>query len=332
MQSMSMQVERARRRVLVAADSEAAPTVLQLFDQSPLDSWTPIPVENFAEARFVMQHNPCELALVHEELLDQDGEPALGWIARSPEIPVVFLTSYDAETITQAYRLGVAVCLPRDLTLLHPWLLDAALSRAMEVGDQFRARRSHVEQLQQCRRHIDRLVNLIWRTSPMEPETHWFTQRHTMERLQEEISRTQRHGAPLTLAVAEVRVENQSDAQKPDKQPVSEEPALNLDSLTSQVISQGKRRCDVAGQYGMQGFLLLMVQTPKRGGVICCKRLKQLLEKAAEQPGTRPRGPIRAYFGLATCPAEAVSAQNLLRCAEQNLETAKTGKDEGVVA
>jgi diguanylate cyclase (GGDEF)-like protein len=163
----------------------------------------------------------------------------------------------------------------------------------------------------------------------MEPETHWFTQRHTMERLQEEISRSQRHGGPLTLALAEVRVEDDGTAGTPDGGGMQ---ALNLDSLTSQVISRGKRRCDVAGQYGMQGFLLLMVHTPKEGGLVCCKRLKQLLERATAEAAPGPRGPIRAYFGLASSSAEKASAQGLLHCAEQNLEAAKAGKDEGIVA
>jgi len=324
-----MQDESARRRVLLAAGPIVSPSIRQLFDQGPLDSWDLVPAEDFAEVRFVMQHSPCDIALVHEELLYREGEPALGWIARNPEMPVVFLTSYHAETITSAYRHGVTVCLPRDLSLSHPWLLDAALSRALEVAEQFRGRRRHSEQLQQCRRHIDRLVNLIWRTSPMEPDTQWFTQRHTMDRLQEEISRTQRHGEPLTLAVAEVRIEE--DPEAPEA-PSDEHRILELDTLTSQIISQSKRRCDVAGQYGMQGFLLLMVHTPKQGGVICCKRLKELLETAAAESVSGPRGPIRAYFGLASSSAEAATAQSLLHSAEQNLEAAKNGQDEGVVA
>jgi diguanylate cyclase (GGDEF)-like protein len=323
-----MQAEGARRRVLLAAGPHSKQSIQELFTRGPLDAWESVAAESFAEVRFVMQHNPCDIALVHEELLLREGEPALGWIARSPEIPVVFLTSYNAETITKAYRQGVTVCLPRDLSLAHPWLLDAAMTRAVEVGGEFRSRRRHFEHLQQCRRHVDRLVNLIWRTSPMEPETHWFTQRHTMERLEEEISRTQRHGTPLTLAVAEVRVE--ADAETPKT--LNDDTLPNLDSLTSQVVGQSKRRCDVAGQYGMQGFLLLMVQTPKQGGVICCKRLKQLLEKAVTEAAPGPRGPIRAYFGIASSSAEAATLQGLLRSAEQNLEAAKAGKDEGVVA
>jgi diguanylate cyclase (GGDEF)-like protein len=322
-----MQFENARRRVLLAAELGAAEPIQQLFKSGPLDTWEAVQADCFAQVRFIMQHHPCDVIVVHEGLVQREGEPALGWIVQNPEIPVVFLSSYRPESITQAYRQGVTVCVPRDLTLSHPWLLDAAMHRAMEIGEDCRSRRRSLDQLQQCRKHIDRLVHLIWRTSPMEPNTQWFTQRHTMERLHEEIARTQRHGGALTLAVAEVRREQGGQA------PAVKEGEMELDHvdvLTSKVVSRAKRRCDVAGHYGMQGFLLLMVQTPKQGGVICCKRLKKMLEQAAtDSPG--PRGPIRAYFGLASSAAKTATAQELLLSAEQNLEAAKAGKGEGVV-
>ncbi len=325
-----MPADNMRRRVLLAAGPSAAGPIRQLFLHGPLDSWEAVEADSFAQVRFIAKHNPCDLALVHEDLLHREGEPALAWIAQNHDIPVVFLTSYHAETITRAYRQGVTVCLPRDLSLAHPWLLDAALERAAAVGEENRGRRRNFEQLLQCRRHIDRLVNLIWRASPMEPNTHWFTQRHTMERLQEEISRTERHGTPLTLAVAEVRVEDQEEVI--EAAGAEEVDVIKMDEWTSQIVSQGKRRCDVAGQYGMQGFLLLMVHTPKEGGVICCKRLKELLEKSAGDAGIGAQGPIRAYFGLASSSADTASAQSLLHYAEQNLEAAKAGREEGVVA
>jgi GGDEF domain-containing protein len=224
--------------------------------------------------------------------------------------------------MTQAYAQGVTLCLPRDLSLSQPELLASALDRAARVGESVRAKERMQDQLNMGRRHIDRLVNLIWRTLPMEPNTSWYSQRHTLERLQEEISRTGRHGGPMTLALAEVQ----------EEQTVETPTVLPLEEWTANMVGKAKRRCDVAGSYGMQGFLLLMVHTPKNGGIICCKRLQQLLEQGVATADKGPRGPIRAFFGLATATGESVSAQKLLRLAEENLEAAKLGKDQGVVA
>ena len=42
--------------------------------------------------------------------------------------------------------------------------------------------------------------------------------------------------------------------------------------------NRSKRRCDVAGQYGPQGFMLLLPQTPPEGAVHFCRRLQGLLD------------------------------------------------------
>ena len=316
-----MSAEVMRRRVLLAAGPSSAKSIHELFSRTPLEAWEPIQAGSFLQARFILQHTACEVALVHEDLYQREGGQSLAWFSREPQVPVVFLTSNRAETMTQAYAQGVTLCLPRDLSLSQPELLAAALERAVRVGESTRAKERMQEQLNMTRRHVDRLVNLIWRTLPMEPNTSWYSQRHTLERLQEEISRTGRHGGPMTLALAEVQEEQATE--RPE--------VLPLEEWTAKLVGKAKRRCDVAGSYGMQGFLLLMVHTPKNGGIVCCRRLQEFLEQTATAE-KGPRGPIRAFFGLATASGENASAQNLLRRAEENLEAAKSGKDQGVVA
>jgi PleD family two-component response regulator len=317
-----MSAECLRRRVLLAAGPGSAKSMHDLFSQTALENWEPIQAGSFLQARFILQHTACEVALVHEDLYQREGCQSLAWFSREPQVPVVFLSSYRAETMTQAYAQGVTLCLPRDLSMAQPEFLATALDRAVRLGESTRSKERMQEQLTMTRRHVDRLVNLIWRTLPMEPNTSWYSQRHTLERLQEEISRTGRHGGPMTLALAEVQEEQATDAPA----------VLPLEEWTANLVGKAKRRCDVAGSYGMQGFLLLMVHTPKNGGIVCCRRLQQLLQEGVASQDNGPRGPIRAYFGLASASGENASAQTLLRCAEENLEAAKAGKDQGVVA
>jgi len=311
-----------RRRVLVAASASEAELLRGLFMQDALEAWEPRPVDSFEEARFVLQHTTCDLVLVAEGLYQQ-GPEGLAWLARQRDVPVVFLATTEPQKITQAYKDGVNVWLPLDLTLVHPKLLAATLERVVEWSTLRRGRHRAAETLQQCRRQIDRLVGILWRTVPMNSDQPWLAQRHMLERLQEEISRTQRHGVPLTVAIGEVHRAPNRDEPEP------EEPVMG--EWTMQRILRSKRRCDVAGQYGLQGFMLLLVHTPAPGAVTCCKRLQQLLEAVPAIAGQGPHGPVRAYFGLAGLSPDASSAKSLLSSAEQRLEVAKAKPEERLV-
>ena len=99
----------------------------------------------------------------------------------------------------------------------------------------------------------------------------------------------------------------------------------------AQRLNRVKRRCDVAGHYGLHGFLLLMVHTPGKGGLTCCRRLQRILEApAATNAG--PRGPVRACFGLASHGTQTASPQALLRTAEDHLEAARIGAGDRLVS
>jgi PleD family two-component response regulator len=306
-----------RRRVLVAAGASAVFSLRDLFAREPLDQFEPVEADSLARARFVMQHHPCDIMLMHEDVYHRAGDQGLAWLRQGRDVPLVFLAAEKPQTFSMAYREGADMCLSRDMALHCPELLAAALERAANMSDLRRGQRHAQQQLVQCRRHVDRLVNLIWRATPVDADNQWCTQRHTMERLQEEVARTQRHGGPFTLAVGELQAEDDA----PQDEVVS--------AWMADAIAKAKRRCDVAGQYGMRGFMLLMVLTPKSGGMICCRRLQRILQ-GDEAKGAR--GPLRAAFGLASSTSESCTPEILLRIADQNLEMAKAGKNDGVVA
>ncbi len=312
-----MRTDPERRRVLVAARPAEEPSLRPVFASEPLAGWEPVLADSFHGARFTLQHTACDILLVDEGLCCHEGPEGLTWLTRQQDVPMVFLAGNDAEGCTHAYDSGAAICLPRRMTLDHPPLLAAALKRAVREGELLRSHRRTRESLYQCRRQVDRLVNLLWRTVPMDTQTHWCSQRHILERLQEEVSRCGRHGTPLTVAVGEVQAEDKAD---PD-----------AGQWVAQRLTRVKRRCDVAGQYGLSGFLLLMVQTPPKGGEVCCRRLQSALEEPGLPPAG-PHGPVRAYFGVAGYGGATATPQALLRAAEERLEAARAGAEERVVA
>ena len=314
-----MGVELERRRLLLAARPAETSQLLSLFLQAPLERWDVQAVESFERARFLLQHNPFDILLVDESLYHTAGEAGLAWLTRQQEVPTIFMTGLEPETIAQAYAHGVSLCLPRQMALAHAGVMSAALARMAQVRERERICLRTRDNLHQCRRQVDRLVNLLWRTAPTDPERQWLTHRHILERLQEEVCRSGRHGNVFTVAIGEV----QTGAEVPEQ--------ADLGEWTTNTLARIKRRCDVAGHYGLQGFMLLMVQTPKPGAVTCCKRLQQYLHQGVEQR-SGPGRPLNACFGLSSFSPDNATTQSLLSKAEKHLEAAKAGVDGGIVA
>ena len=301
-----------RRRVLVASGPDKEKEFHNLFAREPLDEWELLTADSFSKARFNLQHNPCDVLVVSEDLYDREGNQALTWLTFEPETPVVFLAGPSPEKLTQVYEQGVTHCVQRDMALVHPPLLAAVMNRALQTGELSNLWERTKEQLSESRQHVDRLVNLIWRMSPRQADQQWYSQRYMLERLQEELARAERHGVPFTLAIGELQL------------PATDGDSASLPSWTADIIVKVKRRCDVAGQYGPRGFLLLMAHTAKPGGVICCRRLRRFLEQ--------PNRDLRVYFGIASAGPDRFTPQALLRAAEENLETARTETSLGIYA
>jgi hypothetical protein len=314
-----MPMDLERRRIMLAARPSEAGTLRGQFAQAPLDKWDVVDADSFERARFLLQHDPCDVLVVDEGLYHDAGALGLAWLAGQREVPIIFMTGMEPDVVAQAYAHGVNLCLPRQLAMQHAPVLSAAVERMAQMSEGQRCHRRTKENLHLCRRQVDRLVNLLWRTVPMDPQRQWFTQRHILERLQEEVSRSGRHGSVFTVVLGEVQ------AAEPSHEPAE------LADWTTETLAQAKRRCDVAGHYGLQGFMLLMVQTPKSGAMAGCKRLQQYISQMAPPP-RGPRGPFNASFGVSSFSADNATTESLLSRAEKHLEAAKAGTAGGVVA
>src|SRR3954463_11627793 len=110
-----MLIESERRRVLIAAGPDAGQDLRHLFTRDPLDGWETLEADSFSRARFLLQHDPCDLLLVNDDLYEREGGQGLAWLSWQLETPVVFLAGSSAVHFQKAYELGANVCLPRQM-------------------------------------------------------------------------------------------------------------------------------------------------------------------------------------------------------------------------
>jgi hypothetical protein len=304
-----------RPHVMLAATDVERVFLRQPFARPPLDQWDLLEADSLERVRFLLQHNTCDALVVDESLYPRLETDGLVWLVKFSKAPLIYLSHEQPQLASAALTQGVAQWLPRDLAIACPALFDALLRRANEAAHLVDRERRAAAELRECRRQTNRLVSLLWETSAGESPKRWHSQRQMMERFHEEVARTERHGSPLTLVLGEVRLSSAV--------PVPADAASVMETWPAEQITDAKRRADVAGQYGPNGFMLLLVHTAEQGAAAFCRRLQSLLEQS---PGTSSGPPLssRAYFGAAGYNSAAFTPKMLLSRAEELLDQAKS--------
>jgi GGDEF domain-containing protein len=297
-----------RRRLLLAAREEGGP-IEALFTDGRIAGWETVAAASFEQARYLLQMSPCDVILLDASLYRAQAPEGLSWLAQGERVPILFLADIGPEGILEALEHGAHYWLPRRLALEHPPLLAAVLGKAAQFTDLKYRVEAAGARLDDCREQVRRLVSLLWEAAPGQGSSRWFSQRYMMERLQEEVMRTQRHGGPLSVVIGELH----------GREPVATCDTQQLASWTFQRISQAKRLCDVAGQYGPQGFMLLLPRVTETEAEGCCRRLRTLLEHGP----AAPFAPLHACFGGASLAPDVSSSRQLLRHAEERLDQAR---------
>jgi diguanylate cyclase (GGDEF)-like protein len=269
-------------------------------------NWDVSEATTFERVRFLRQMDRHDVLLLDAGFCDQERLP-LSVIASSE--PVVVLADERPAIARELIEQGAKYCAPRALALAHPPLLEMMLRQAIELGDVHRSLRTATDELRDARRQVSRLVGMLWEAMPVEGRGSWFSQRHMMERLHEEVARTHRHGGPLTVALGEV-------VNGPESR--IEDGSSLIDWMNERIMRE-KRRSDVMGQYGPHGFMLLLPRATDHEAVGLCRRLQRVLEQG---PALLARCPV--YFGVASYSSATPTAASLLRQAEERLERARS--------
>ena len=150
--------------------------------------------------------------------------------------------------------------------------------------------------------------------------TGLFDHAYFKDALRREIHRAHRHGLKFCLALFDLddfkRLNDTRGHLAGDRVLVK----------AASLLKESAREIDVAARYGGEEFALILPETPRRGGLVVAERVRQLVE-ARFGRGRGPRVTLSA--GVAAWPDDALTADDMVRKADQGLYRAKAlGKNQ----
>ncbi len=292
-------------RLLLLADAASAST------QSVLAGWDVLEADSLEHARFLQQCDPFDEVRVDHAHVPERDRNSLGCLTLPGGTSLIVLSETASETSPPYEGQGPQHWLPRRRALEDPPLLAVVLSQAAQMTKLQRLLQQQEQALQTSRCQADRLLELLWQGLPAEGRTPWLTQRRVLERLGEEVMRSQRYAVPLSVVLGEL---DGDPPRRPSDWPEQGEQV----GWVARQISRSKRCCDVAGQYGPSGFLLLLPETTDEGAGCYVRRLRRLLESTEEMPdGVKTPPEIR--LGAASFSPANATVPSLLSRAEERL-------------
>lgn len=142
------------------------------------------------------------------------------------------------------------------------------------------------------------------------------------EFLHYEIQRSDQYSWPLSLVMVDI------DDFKIYNDRFGHEAGNSALADLGGLLQQALRRVDVAARYGGEEFVLVLPSTAKTGALLVAERARQLIEEAEFQPD----GKLTVSLGVATYPADARDAGDLVRRADRAMYEAKSGGKNQVQA
>ncbi|TAK08280.1 MAG: GGDEF domain-containing protein, partial [Candidatus Manganitrophaceae bacterium] len=155
-----------------------------------------------------------------------------------------------------------------------------------------------------------------------------FNHRHLLQQLSTELSRTQRYGRALTLAMLDI------DHFKRYNDTHGHLMGNEILRALGDIIRRNIRETDIAARYGGEEFSIIMPETNRAKGKLIAERLRKAIadypfRNVKQQPG----GAITMSIGLASYPENAASPHDLIETADRALYRAKsTGRNRVCVS
>lgn len=156
-----------------------------------------------------------------------------------------------------------------------------------------------------------------------DPLTGLLNRRYLEERLNEELSRSQRYGYPMSFMMIDIddfkHYNDRNGHQAGDQ-------ALQL---TAHCLKSSLRLADVASRYGGEEFCILLPQTALDEAAVIADRIRHLIYSTSYPHGKgQPLGALTVSIGLSSYSRYLASPSAMIRAADRALYRAKsTGKN-----
>jgi diguanylate cyclase (GGDEF)-like protein len=142
--------------------------------------------------------------------------------------------------------------------------------------------------------------------------TDLFNDRYCALRLDEEVRRSARFGHPLALVYIDL---DDFERINEDKGRAAGDEVLKE---TARLLVRHSRSFTILARRAGDDFVAILANTPKAGAAAYAERIRGVLEHHAFA-----QGPVTACFGVAALPADAASAEDLMRKADRAVNDAK---------
>ena len=262
-----------------------------------------------AEALDFLATDRPDLVVLGRTLPDMDGLDLLPRL-KSGELDFVpvLVASHRGETAerVRGLQLGADDYIPRPCDPAEFLARAKALLRTKQAHDRIRKLQITLEQM---------VVS--------DPLTGLHNRRYLMDRMLQEMQRSDRHGEPLALAMIDL------DAFKPINDQFGHVLGDKVLRAVGSAITKSVRVSDIAARYGGDEFAVILPQTPAEGAMRVCERLLRNISEIVLQDETGRTFRITASLGLAYYPADDVETpEDLVHSADGALYGAKrSGKN-----
>jgi two-component system, cell cycle response regulator len=257
---------------------------------------------------FLLTDRP-DLVVLGRTLPDMDGLELLPKLKSSElDFVPVLVASHRGETAerVRGLQLGADDYIPRPCDPAEFLARAMALLRTKQTHDRIRKLQITLEQM---------VVS--------DPLTGLHNRRYLMDRLVQEMQRSDRHGEPLAFAMIDL------DGFKPINDQFGHVLGDKVLRAVGNAISKSVRVSDVAARYGGDEFGIILPQTPPEGAMRVCERLLRAVSDLVLQDENGHGCKVTASLGLAYYPADDVDTpEDLVHSADGALYGAKrSGKN-----
>jgi two-component system cell cycle response regulator len=250
-----------------------------------------------------------DLVVLGRTLPDMDGLDLLPRLKTGElDFVPVLVASHRSETAerVRGLQLGADDYVPRPCDPAELLARARALLRTKQTHDRIRKLQLTLEQM---------VVS--------DPLTGLHNRRYLMDRLLQEMQRSDRHGEPLAFAMIDL------DGFKPINDLYGHVLGDKVLRTVGNAISRSIRVSDIAARYGGDEFAVILPQTPPEGAMRVCERLLRAISEAGFQDDSGKTCRVTASLGLAYYPADDVETpEDLVHSADGALYGAKrSGKN-----